>query len=173
MSGGSRQTLTGTDGMAETIRIGRETGIRVVGTHIKAKGPSSWGHSPKDVLAIDLARAQGVQVYLDQYPFETFGAGPVGVIPVWGFAPPGTDRSGGLDDPKWRRTPGLLSVENLEANLADEATRAANEEGVFGTIPPALSFSAARAIVRTTPGRLAAGRHDRSPFVRPKEKPDA
>ena len=117
-------TLTGTDGMAETIRIGRETGIRVVGTHIKAKGPSSWGHSAKDVQAINLARAQGVQVYLDQYPFETFGGGPVGVIPVWGFAPPGTDRSGGLDDPKWRRTPGLLSLENLEANLADEKTRA-------------------------------------------------
>ncbi|MDE2711461.1 MAG: amidohydrolase family protein [Acidobacteriota bacterium] len=118
-------TLTGTDGMAETIRIGRETGIRVVGTHIKAKGPSSWGHSAKDVQAINLARAQGVQVFLDQYPFETFGGGPVGVIPVWGFAPPGTDRSGGLDDPKWRRTPGLLSLANLEANLADEAIRAA------------------------------------------------
>ena len=117
-------TLTGTDGMAETIKIGRETGIRVVGTHIKAKGPSSWGHSAKDVQAINLARAQGVQVYLDQYPFETFGGGPVGGIPVWGFAPPGTDRSGGLDDPKWRRTPGLLSLENLEANLADEGTRA-------------------------------------------------
>ena len=116
-------TLTGTDGMAETIRIGRETGIRVVGTHIKAKGPSSWGHSAKDVHAINQARAQGVQVYLDQYPFETFGGGPVGVIPVWGFAPPGTDRSGGLDDPKWR-TPGMLSLENLEANLADDATRA-------------------------------------------------
>ena len=117
-------TLTGTDGMAETIRIGRETGIRVVGTHIKAKGPSSWGHSAKDVHAIRQARARGVQVYLDQYPFETFGGGPVGVIPIWGFAPPGTDRSGGLDDPKWRRTPGLLSLENLEANLADEAIRA-------------------------------------------------
>ena len=116
-------TLTGTDGMAETIRIGRETGIRVVGTHIKAKGPSSWGHSAKDVHAINQARAQGVQVYLDQYPFETFGGGPVGVIPVWGFAPPGTDRSGGLDDPRWR-TPGLLSLENLEANLADDTTRA-------------------------------------------------
>ena len=116
-------TLTGTDGMAETIRIGRETGIRVVGTHIKAKGPSSWGHSAKDVHAINQARAQGVQVYLDQYPFETFGGGPVGVIPVWGFAPPGTDRSGGLDDPMWR-TPGLLSLENLEANLADDTTRA-------------------------------------------------
>ena len=116
-------TLTGTDGMAETIRIGRESGIRVVGTHIKAKGPSSWGHSAKDVHAINQARAQGVQVYLDQYPFETFGGGPVGVIPIWGFAPPGTDRSGGLDDPMWR-TPGLLSLENLEANLADETIRA-------------------------------------------------
>ena len=92
-------TLTGTDGMAETIRIGRETGIRVVGTHIKAKGPSSWGHSAKDVHAINQARAQGVQVYLDQYPFETFGGGPVGVIPVWGFAPPGTDRSAGSTTP--------------------------------------------------------------------------
>ena len=116
-------TLTGTDGMAETIRIGRETGIRVVGTHIKAKGPSSWGHSAKDVRAIAEARKQGVQVFLDQYPYETFGGGPVGVIPVWGFAPPGTDRSGGLDDPDWR-APGLLSLENLEANLADEAIRA-------------------------------------------------
>ena len=116
-------TLTGTDGMAETIRIGRETGIRVVGTHIKAKGPSSWGHSAKDVQAIEQARRQGVQVYLDQYPFETFGGGPVGVIPVWAFAPPGTERSGGLDDPMWR-TPGLLNLENLEANLADNMTRA-------------------------------------------------
>lgn len=116
-------TLTGTDGMAETIRIGRETGIRVVGTHIKAKGPSSWGHSAKDVRAIVEARRQGVQVFLDQYPYETFGGGPVGVIPIWAFAPPGSDRSGGLDDPDWRQ-PGLLSLENLEANLADDAVRA-------------------------------------------------
>ncbi len=116
-------TLTGTDGMAETIRIGRETGIRVVGTHIKAKGPSSWGHSAKDVQAILEARRQGVQVYLDQYPYETFGGGPVGVIPIWGFAPKGMDRSGGLDDPAWR-APGVLSLENLEANLADPETRA-------------------------------------------------
>lgn len=115
-------TLTGADGMAETIRIGRETGIRVVGTHIKAKGPSSWGHSARDVQAILEARRQGVQVYLDQYPYETFGGGPVGVLPVWGFAPKGMDRSGGLDDPAWR-APGLLSLDNLEANLADPATR--------------------------------------------------
>ena len=94
--------LTATDGMHETIRIGRETGIRVVGTHIKAKGPTTWGQSAVDVAAIRRARAEGVQAYLDQYPYETFGGGSTEVIPAWYYAPPGTSRAGGLDDPKWR-----------------------------------------------------------------------
>jgi N-acyl-D-amino-acid deacylase len=117
--------LTGTDGMHETIRIGRETGIRVVGTHIKAKGPASWGQSAVDVMAIDRARAEGVSVYLDQYPYETFGGGSVEVIPRWYYAPVGTDRSGGLDDPMWSR-PGLLDdfQANLRAHLRDPALRA-------------------------------------------------
>ena len=116
--------LTGTDGMKETIRIGREAGIRVVGSHIKAKGPTTWGHSAVDVLLIENARRQGVQVYLDQYPYETFGGGATAVIPRWAYAPPGTDRSGGLDDPKWN-TSGLLANhrENLQRNLADPETR--------------------------------------------------
>lgn len=115
--------LTGTDAMQETIRIGRETGIRVVGSHIKAKGPSSWGQAARDVLMIERARDEGVQVYLDQYPYETFGGGPTAVIPPWGFAPPGADRSGGTDDPDWR-APGLLTKEHLRRNVADPETRA-------------------------------------------------
>ncbi len=111
--------LTGTEGMRETIEIGRATGIRVVGSHIKAKGPSTWGHSSVDVLMIERARADGVQVYLDQYPYETFGGGATGVIPPWAFAPPGTDRSGGNDAPLWR-TPGLLSLDNLRLNLDND-----------------------------------------------------
>jgi len=115
-----RWRLTGTDGMQETIRIGRETGIRVVGSHIKAKGPTTWGQSAVDVMAIDRARREGVQVYLDQYPYETFGGGSVEVIPRWYYAPVGTDRSGGLDDPAWGRR-GLMAdrAANLQAHMAD------------------------------------------------------
>lgn len=110
--------LTATDGMAETIRIGRETGIRVVGTHIKAKGPTTWGQSAVDVMAIDRARADGVEVYLDQYPYETFGGGSVEVIPRWYYAPAGTDRSGGLDAPMWSRRELMAEREaNLRAHL--------------------------------------------------------
>ncbi len=112
--------LTATDGMHETIRIGRETGIRVVGTHIKAKGPTTWGQSAIDVMAIERARAEGVQVYLDQYPYETFGGGSVEIIPRWYYAPVGTDRSGGLDDPDWGRAELMEGWdENLRAHLDD------------------------------------------------------
>jgi N-acyl-D-amino-acid deacylase len=112
--------LTATDGMKETIRIGRESGIRVVGSHIKAKGSSTWGQSSVDVQLIDNARAQGVQVYLDQYPYETFGGGPEDIFPPWAFAAPGTRTSGGLDDPMWR-APGIFAnhKENLRRNLDD------------------------------------------------------
>jgi N-acyl-D-amino-acid deacylase len=113
--------LTGTDGMKETIRIGREARLRVVGSHIKAKGPSSWGQSSVDILLIERARQEGVQVYLDQYPYETFGGSAVSVIPPWGFAPPGTDRSGGIDDPRWRTV--ALNSDNLRRNLDDPTTR--------------------------------------------------
>lgn len=112
--------LTATDGMQETIRIGRETGIRVVGSHIKAKGPTTWGQSAIDVMAIRRARAEGVQVYLDQYPYETFGGGSVEVVPRHYFAPVGTDRSGGFDDPKWNSDEFVeRAEENLRAHLAD------------------------------------------------------
>ncbi len=116
--------LTATDGMNETIRIGREAGLRVVGSHIKAKGPTTWGQSAVDVLAIDRARAEGVQVYLDQYPYETFGGGSAEVIPKWYYAPIGTDRSGGLDDPAWNRRDLMENYkDNLGAYLADPALR--------------------------------------------------
>ncbi len=123
--------LTGTDGMAETIRIGRETGIRVVGSHIKAKGPSTWGQSSTDVLMIERARADGVQVYLDQYPYETFGGGATAVIPRWAYAPPGTDRTGGLDDPRLG-DPALYvdHKQNLRHHLDDPATRALLAEDI-------------------------------------------
>lgn len=112
--------LSGTDGMKETIEIGRQTGIRVVGTHIKTKGMDTWGHSAEDIIRIERAREEGVEVYLDQYPYNTFGGGAHTVLPPWAFAEPGTDYSGGMDDPKWRRD-GIFANfrENLRANVKD------------------------------------------------------
>jgi N-acyl-D-amino-acid deacylase len=39
-------------------------------THMKALGPDSWGLGATLVSHIDAARARGVEVYADQYPYE-------------------------------------------------------------------------------------------------------
>ena len=110
----------GYEGTQETIRIGRETGIRVVGTHIKQKGTDVWGWSAADVIMADRARSEGVQFFFDQYPYETFGGGAHTMIVPWAWAPPGTDYSGGDDDPRWRQ-PGIFDRwrENLRENWND------------------------------------------------------
>jgi len=110
----------GFEGTKETIEIGRATGIRVVGTHIKTKGTDTWGWSAADVLQVERARAEGVQVFLDQYPYETFGGSAHAMVLPWAFAAPGTDYSGGRDDPLWNRD-GVFDGfrDNLEANLSD------------------------------------------------------
>lgn len=74
----------------ETITIGRETGVPVVASHLKAKGASYWGSSAVATRLIREARAQGIPVYADQYPYETSGTdGSTVLIPGWALAPMG------------------------------------------------------------------------------------
>ena len=74
----------------ETITIGRETGVPVVASHLKAKGASYWGSSQVATRLIREARAQGVPVYADQYPYETSGTdGSTVLIPGWALQPSG------------------------------------------------------------------------------------
>jgi N-acyl-D-amino-acid deacylase len=54
----------------EVIRIADEAHVIGIVTHMKALGPESWGLSVKATGKIDAARARGVQVFADQYPYE-------------------------------------------------------------------------------------------------------
>ena len=54
----------------EVIAVAEGANVRGVITHIKALGPDSWGLSRAIVDRIDAARARGVEVYADQYPYE-------------------------------------------------------------------------------------------------------
>jgi N-acyl-D-amino-acid deacylase len=54
----------------EVIRIADEAGVRGVVSHMKCLGPDSWGLSKALVANIDAARARGVEVFADQYPYE-------------------------------------------------------------------------------------------------------
>ncbi len=88
----------------EVIRIAREARLPGVVTHVKALGPNVWGRSATLVARIDSARAAGVEVFADQYPYEASGTSlSASLLPRWAEA-------GGAD--------------SLRARLADPATRA-------------------------------------------------
>jgi N-acyl-D-amino-acid deacylase len=54
----------------EVIRIAEEARAIGIVTHMKALGRDSWGLGPALVKDIEDARARGVQVFADQYPYE-------------------------------------------------------------------------------------------------------
>ena len=71
----------------EVIEVAEAQGIRGVVTHFKALGPPVWGLSRQATAAIDAARARGVEVFADQYPYEASGTSIVGaLVPRWALA---------------------------------------------------------------------------------------
>lgn len=71
------------DGVTEGIRIGAEAGIPVVLTHHKVVGAPMWGSSERTLALIDSARAAGVDVMADQYPYTASHTGIGILVPQW------------------------------------------------------------------------------------------
>lgn len=68
----------------EVIQVAREGGLPGIVTHIKVLGPRVWGYSAALVNRIDRARAQGVQVWADQYPYTASQTGlTAALVPRW------------------------------------------------------------------------------------------
>ncbi|MGH9672193.1 MAG: N-acyl-D-amino-acid deacylase family protein [Bryobacteraceae bacterium] len=85
------------DAVRETIEIGRASGIPVVCSHLKAKGANYWGASFAAARLIREARDRGVEVYADQYTYDTSGTdGQTVLLPLWALAPPGATTGGQL-----------------------------------------------------------------------------
>lgn len=69
----STYNITVKGALEETLKIGREAQIPVHIAHIKALGPTVWGHSAKMIAMIEAAQANGHRVTADQYPWEASG----------------------------------------------------------------------------------------------------
>lgn len=57
------------DSIAETLAVGADAAIRVQVSHHKAAGRESWGLVRRSLALLDDARARGVDVAADQYPY--------------------------------------------------------------------------------------------------------
>jgi N-acyl-D-amino-acid deacylase len=70
--------------IVELINVGKRTGATVLASHIKARGVDFWGGSRAIIRLIDEARAQGVDIWADCYPYNSSGSdGRTVLIPRW------------------------------------------------------------------------------------------
>jgi N-acyl-D-aspartate/D-glutamate deacylase len=68
----------------EVITVAEEAGIRGVVTHIKALGPEAWGMARDVITLIEEARARGVEVFADHYPYPAGSTGlRSALVPKW------------------------------------------------------------------------------------------
>ncbi|MBN1223321.1 MAG: D-aminoacylase [Candidatus Aminicenantes bacterium] len=61
----------------EAIRIAAETGVRVNFAHFKALGKKNWGLLGESVDLINEARANGIYITADMYPYDRASVGPI------------------------------------------------------------------------------------------------
>ena len=71
------------DSVKETIRIGEEGGLPTQITHHKIIGQPNWGQSAETLKLVEAARARGVDVTLDQYPYTASSTGISALLPQW------------------------------------------------------------------------------------------
>lgn len=71
------------DSVRETIRIGEDGHMPTQITHHKIIGKANWGKSVETLKLVDEARARGVDVTIDQYPYTASATGSSSLIPQW------------------------------------------------------------------------------------------
>jgi N-acyl-D-amino-acid deacylase len=72
------------DSVAETIRIGEEGGLPTHISHHKSAGRANWGKTRDSLAAVDAARARGVDITLDVYPYAASATSlQSNLLPAW------------------------------------------------------------------------------------------
>ena len=112
----------------EVIRIADEARIPGIVSHMKALGPDNWGLGTALTHRIDTARARGVQVFADQYPYEASSTGLGAALLPGGLRAPSPEQ---LAKPLDAMTPAEREErQKLERALAENLRRRGGPDAV-------------------------------------------
>jgi N-acyl-D-amino-acid deacylase len=78
------------DAIDESIAVAKGAGCPLEISHLKTQGPRNWPHLDDVFRRIDGARAAGMDVTFDRYPYLAYSTGLTNLFPVW-------SRDGGTD----------------------------------------------------------------------------
>lgn len=100
--------------IAETIAIGEKGGLPTQVSHHKIIGKGNWGKSVDTLKMINEARARGVDVTIDQYPYTASSTGINALLPQWAQEGTRADVLKRLNDPPTRTKIKAAVVENIK-----------------------------------------------------------
>ena len=108
----------------EAIDVGREANMPVHIAHFKVADNKMWGDSTFTLGLVEAARAEGLDVTVDQYPYTAASTGLANVIPRWARAGSPEDFQARLDDPETRARIKAETIEILNgARAAGDLSR--------------------------------------------------
>jgi N-acyl-D-amino-acid deacylase len=85
--------------IAETVQIGREAHLPVEISHFKISNKRHWGMSKRTIEAVEQARAAGIDVTVDQYPYTRSSTNLGILLPSWTLAGGQAELAKRLADP--------------------------------------------------------------------------
>jgi N-acyl-D-amino-acid deacylase len=101
------------DSVRETIAVGEKGHMPAQVTHHKIIGVGNWGRSTETLGLIDAARARGVDVTIDQYPYTASKTGLDVLLPPWSLEGETAKILARLKDPVLRARIRASAVESL------------------------------------------------------------
>ncbi|MFA5869775.1 MAG: D-aminoacylase [Candidatus Bathyarchaeia archaeon] len=91
------------DAVKEAIEIGEKAELPVQIAHFKASGKKAWGMTKQSLALVEEARARGIDVAYDQYPYVASSTGLAAIIPHWGHEGGPEKMMERLRDPEQRK----------------------------------------------------------------------
>lgn len=98
----------------ETIAIGERGGLPTQVTHHKIVGKGNWGRSVDTLRLVAEARARGVDVTIDQYPYTASSTGLAALLPQWSQEGGQSELVKRLNDPPTRAKIKAAVIENIK-----------------------------------------------------------
>jgi N-acyl-D-amino-acid deacylase len=70
----------------EALHVGKVAGVPVQISHLKAQGERNWWKAPVILGLLEEARASGIDVHFDRYPYTAYATGLSNLFPNWARA---------------------------------------------------------------------------------------
>lgn len=139
------------EGLEEALTIGRRADLPVEIYHLKASGSANWHKMPSTIARIEEARAQGLDVTADMYPYAASGTGLSSLLPTWTAADGKFFQN--LEDPAVRA--------RIRAELLDDPNgppAPSTRRGAAGVIPVGFHKEENQSYVAKSLAQIAADR---------------